>query len=97
MALPFQGKSSLFYEPVSTGVVIARRWARDGDWQKTRASYGIADTCGFLHAPHEDPVLPGTYGLLQRTNHLGIGMMPLWQMALSVAKMTRILCIKCLC
>lgn len=35
--------------------------------------------------------------LLKRSNQLGIGRMPLWQMGLSMAKMPSILCIKCLC
>lgn len=81
----------------STGVAIARSWARIGDWQKRRASCKIDDTCSFIHAPHEDRLLPGTYGLLKRSNPLGIGRMPLWQMGSSMAKMPSILCIKCVC
>lgn len=67
----FQGKSSLFYEQLSTGVASARLGARDGDWQKRKASCRIGDTCSFLHAPREDLLPPGAYGLLKRSNQLG--------------------------
>lgn len=77
LALPFQGESSPFYEQASTGVVIARNWARDADWQRGRASSGVDDTRRFRHAPREDPLLPGTYALLKGANHPGTGRVPL--------------------
>jgi len=51
---------------VSTGVASAGLEARGGDWQERRASCRRDDTCSFIPAPCEDPLVPGTYGFTEK-------------------------------